>query len=231
MPAIPATPVADINTRHEPALAHHVQQGIAWLSASAEGENTAALSYAALELRFAIERIAVHYWATLLNGKLEERDLRDVESFKRIERRIYDLAGHQREIEGHFEFLRIVLRALKVDLPFDTPNIGWLSGYWDECSELCHIGWPLGCSVPELRKEAFTNLTEISNALAQHVNSVGWPMLPDAAFTELRNQFIAGKATQEDIQAHFEKIGLWAHVEYPDGRPAHFVGEPVAPRT
>jgi len=66
----------------------------------------------------------VHYWASLLSGNPEERDVRDIESFKRIERRIYELAGHQREIDGHFEFMRIVLRALKIDLQIETPNIG-----------------------------------------------------------------------------------------------------------
>ena len=222
--------MADIKTQHEPDLAHHVQQGLAWLSASAEGENTAALSYAAFELRFAVERIAVHYWAALLNRKLEEHDLLDIESFKRIERRIYELAGHQKEIDGHFEFMRIVLNALKINQQFHTPNIGKLSNYWHECSELCHIGWPLGSSVPEVRKQAFSKLTEISNALQQHVSSLGWPVIQDTAFTELRNQFIKGNATIDDVHAYFEKVGLWARAEYPDGRPAHFIGEAVAPR-
>ena len=223
--------MADIKTQHEPNLAHHVQQGQAWLSASTEGENTAALSYAAFELRFAVERIAVHYWAALLNRKPEEHDLLDIESFKRIERRIYELAGHQKEIDGHFEFMRIVLNALKINQQFYTPNIGKLSKYWQECSELCHIGWPLGSSVPEVRKLTFSKLTKISNALQQHVNSLGWPVLQDAAFTDLRNQFIAGNATFEDVLAYVEKTGLWASAEYSDGRPAHFVGEAVTPRT
>lgn len=109
--------MADVSTQHNPDLAHHVRQGIAWLSASAEGENTAALSYAAFELRFAIERLAVHYWRALLNRKPEEQDFRDIESFKRVERRIYALAGHQREIDAHFEFMRIVFGAMKIDAP------------------------------------------------------------------------------------------------------------------
>ena len=79
--------MTDVGTHHQPGLAHHVRQGVAWLSASGEGENTAALSYAAFELRFAVERLAVHYWATLLDRKPEEQDLREIESFKRIERR------------------------------------------------------------------------------------------------------------------------------------------------
>jgi hypothetical protein len=219
-----------VKTKHEPALAHHVEQGIAWISASADGENTAALSYAALELRYAIERISLHYWA-LLHRQPEDRDLRDIESFKRMERRIYDLAGNQKEIERHFQFMRVTLRALKIEKQLNTPNISRLSNYWDRCSELCHISWPFfGSSEPELRKQALSNLTEISDALTQDVTSLDWPLVHDAAFTELRDQFVAGSATAEDVQAHFERTGLWARVVYPDGRPAHFVGTAVPPR-
>lgn len=126
--------MADISTHHKPDLAHHIRQGIAWLSASAEGEDTAALSYAAFELRFAIERLAVHYWRVLLNRKPAEQDLRDIESFKRIKGRIYELAGHQKEIDGHFEFTRVVLRAMKIDATLHTPQIGRLSSHWHECT-------------------------------------------------------------------------------------------------
>lgn len=221
--------MADVSTQHQPELAHHVRQGEAWLAASAEGENTAVLSYAAFELRFAVERLAVHYWAALLDRKPEEHDLRDIESLKRIERRIYELAGHQREIDGHFQFMRIVLGAMKIDMPLHTPKIGELSRYWHECSGLCHIAWPLSCSVPEVRKIAYTTLTEISRSLSAHVSSLGWPVLKDAAFTELRNRFIDGNATPEDVLAHVQRTGLWARAVFTDGRPAQFVGEPVAP--
>ena len=221
--------MADVSTQHNLDLAHHVRQGVAWLSASAEGEYTAALSYAAFELRFAVERLAVHYWATLLNRKPEEHDMRDIEFFKRVERRIYELAGHQKEIDGHFEFMRIVLGAMKIDTPFHTPKIGELSKFWHECSELCHIAWPLSCSVSEVRRLAFANLIEISQSLSAHVSSLGWPVLKDAAFTELRNKFIAGKVSASDVLAHVQQTGLWARAEFPDGRPSQFVGEPVAP--
>jgi hypothetical protein len=210
-------------------LAHHVRQGIAWLSKSAEGENTAALSYAAFELRFAIERLAVHYWRALLNRRPEEQDFRDIRSFKRIERRIYELAGHQREIDGHFEFMRIILVAMKIDAPFHTPQIGDLSRRWHECSELCHIAWTLACSVPEVRKIGFATLTEISQSLSAHVSSLGWPILQDTSFADLRNRFIAGEASSEDVLAYIQRTGLWARAEFPEGRPAQFVGDPVAP--
>ena len=217
----------DVGTHHQLELAHHVRQGVAWLSASGEGENTAALSYAAFELRFAVERLAVYYWATLLDRKLEEQDLREIESFKRIERRIYELAGHQREIDGHFAFMRIVFDAMKIDAPSHTPQIGALSKYWHQCSELCHIAWPLSCAVPEVRTAAFSMLTEVAEVLSTHVQSLGWPVLKDSAFVELRNRFIAGEATAEDVLAHVQRTGIWARAEYTDGRSPHFVGDPV----
>lgn len=219
----------EVSMHHQPDLAHHVRQGVAWLSASADGENTAALSYAAFELRFAVERLAIHYWATLLDRKPEEQELRDIESFKRVERRIYDLGGHQQEIDGHFAFMRIVLDAMKINMQFDTPKIGALSKYWHDCSELCHIAWPLSCSVQEARKAAFAALTEIAKSLSAHVQSLGWPVLKDASFTELRNRFIAGKATKDEVLAHVERTGIWARIEFNDGRAPQFVGEPVPP--
>ena len=75
----------DVGIHHQPELAHHVRQGAAGLSANGEGDNTAALSHAAFELRTAVERLAAHYWATLLDRKPEKQDLREIESFKRVE--------------------------------------------------------------------------------------------------------------------------------------------------
>lgn len=221
--------MTDISIQHRPGLEHHIHQGMAWLSASAEGENTAAISYAAFELRLAVERLAVHYWATLLDRKPEDHDLRDIESFKRVEHRIYELAGHQREIDGHFEFMRVVLGALKINTPLDTPKIGRLSKYWHDCSEFCHIAWPLSCSIPEMRKTAFSILTDVAQSLSTQVASLGWPVLKDAAFAELRRRFLAGELKADDVLAYVKRTGLWAKVEYTDGTPSHFVGEPVPP--
>lgn len=221
--------MAKISLRHRNDLAHHIAQGRAWLAESAEGENTAPLSYAAFELRFGVERLAVHYWVSLLNRKPEVNDFKDMGSFKTIERRIYELAGHQKEIDGHFEFMRIVLGALKIDASFLTPKIGKLSNYWHDCSVLCHIGWPLACTVSEVRKAAFTSLSEIAEALSAQVASMGWPVLKDAEFADLRNQFVRGDATTQDVLAHIQRSGLWARADFPDGRSTQFVGEPVAP--
>lgn len=217
----------DVSTHHQPELAHHVRQGAAWLSASGEGENTSALSYAAFELRLAVERLAVQYWAVLLDRQLEAQDLREIHSFTRVERRIYELAGHQREIDGHFAFMRVVFDAMKIDEPFHTPKVGALSKYWRECSELCHIAWPLSCTVQEVRTNAFFMLTEVAEVLSTYVQSMGWPVLKDAAFAELRNRFVAGEATAADVLAHVKQTGIWARVRYTDGRSPRFVGKPV----
>lgn len=219
----------EVAINHKPELAHHINQGVAWLSISAEGENTAALSYAAFELRFAVERLGIYYWATLLGQNPEEKDLRNIESFKRVERRIYDLAGHQKQIDGHFAFMRIVLGAMKIEVPLHTPKIGALSKYWHECSELCHISWPLSCSVPEIRKSAFSTLTEIAESLFIHEKSLGWPVLKDSEFAILSRKFIAGEITTEGVLAHVQRTGLWAKTEFTDGRQPEFIGKAVPP--
>ncbi len=216
-----------ISTSHQPGLAHHVTQGRAWLEISAEGENTAALSYSAFELRFAIERLAIHYWATLLQRRPEEHEMRDIKSLKQMERRIYELAGHQREIDGHFEFMRIVLEALKIEVPLITPKIGNLAKYWHECSELCHIAWPLSCSVAEVRQAAYLFLSAVAEELSVQIKSMGWPTLQEQGFAELRDRYIRGTATKADVLDAIARSGLWARVEYPDGREPHFLGEPV----
>lgn len=221
--------MANINTQHKTDLAHHLRQGTAWLAASANGEHTAALSYSAFELRFAVERLAVHHWAILLDRPIEENDMRDIEKFSRVQNRVYELAGHQKEIDGHFAFMRIVLDAMKIDIPLITPKIGELARCWHECSELCHIAWPLSCSATEVRKAAFLRLTEIAQSLATQVSSLGWPALRDAAFQALRNDFITGKASADDVLSYIRERGIWARAEFPDGRPSQFIGEAVPP--
>lgn len=217
----------DVSTHHRPELEHHVRQGLAWLLVSGEGENTAALSYAAFELRFAVERLAVHYWAVLLDREPEAQDMLAITSFKNVERKIYELAGHQGQIDKQFAFMRVVLGAMKIDVPFLTPKISVLSNYWHECSELCHIAWPLSCALPEVRTAAFSKLSEVADVLSTYVQSLGWPMLKDSGFAELRNRYVAGSATEQDVIEHLQRVGVWARAEFNDGRAPHFVGEPV----
>jgi hypothetical protein len=223
--------MTQLATRHQPGLAHHVHQGLAWLEQCNGGVNTAALSYAALELRYAIERLAVHYWRTLLDRSLDSDDLRTIASFKRIERRIYDLAGHQREIDAHFEFMRAFVSALKLDGPLRTPHLGRMASYWDDCSELCHIAWPLASGSEEAQREAFSKLEEIAEELKQLVESAGWPILREAGIVDLRDRFVRGEASIEDVNAYMRRVGVWAKVEFPDGRSSQFVGEAIPPNS
>ncbi len=150
-----------IAIKHSPALSHHVDQALAWLDACAEGENTPALSYAALELRYAIERIAIHYWYALLDRPVTDDDLRDVASFKALEGRIYELAGHQRQIDAHFEFMRVFLSELKIEAPLEAPKIGRLSAAWHDCSEVCHVGWPMSSAVEGVAAATLTRLRQV----------------------------------------------------------------------
>jgi hypothetical protein len=219
----------DSAPKHSTELEHHVRQGLAWLASSADGENTAALSYAALELRFAVERLGVHYWLALLDRIPEEADFKTLESFKRIEQRIYELGGHQRHIDLHFAFMRVVLKALKLDADFLTRDVGLLSKYWHQCSAMCHIAWPLSSGDIDVKTQAFLTLTEIAEALAIQVRSLGWPILRDVAFAALRNDFLTGKASEADVQSHIRSRGLWARNEFDDGRPSQFVGEAIPP--
>lgn len=221
--------MGELAQQHQADLAHHVRQARTWLDQANQGTHTVALSYAALELRYAIERLAVHYWRILLNRALTNEELDRVGQFKFVEHQIYDLAGHQREIDGHFEFGRIYLGALQIDVPMQTPQINALSRHWHDCSEVCHIGWTLASSAQELQATTFAGLVEIADLLARHAASLSWLMFHEPALLALRDRFIAGQADANDVVEHMRSGGVWARVEYPDGRPPQFIGVPIPP--
>ena len=209
--------------------AQHIEQARAWLALSECGSHTTALSYAALELRFAIERLALEYWRAILNRPVTEADLHTASSFKRIERQIYDLAGHQREINLHFEFMAMLVAELKIDVPVVAPQLGRLSSYWHECSELCHVVWPIASSAPQLSQKVFHGLTEMVEEVALPNSSVRWGTFHEEKLDKLRNEFVAGRASLDEARAYLRSVGVWAKVDYPDGRPSHFVGEAIPP--
>jgi hypothetical protein len=211
-------------------LPHHVAQGVMWIENSGGGANTVALSYAAFEFRLAIERLALQLWAELSTGIGEEIDFSDIRSFKRIEKRIYELGGHQKEINRHFEFMADLLTLLKIPATLVTPDIGKLSRYWHDCSELCHVGWSLACGDPKVVLSAVEALVEIRDfLLAQMRGWVTWPMARDEEFRKLRDSFVSGQANADHLRAYLEKVGVWARVEFKDGRPPQFVGEAIPP--
>jgi hypothetical protein len=214
-----------------PDLKHHVMQASAWLAQSSEGANTVALSYAAFEFRLAIERLGIHYWAELLSRPLEEKDFRNISSFKRIENRIYELAGHQKEIDGHFEFMRVVLRLLKIDRKLPTPKLGLFSKYWHRCSELCHISWSLASGDSQLVAGSYEELRVVEALLIEQLTDLtGWPRIADSSFVDLKTSFVNGLANTEDVQRYLEERGVWARSEYNNGRPSQFVGQPSPPK-
>jgi len=191
---------------------------------------TAALSYATFEFRLAIERLALHYWRQLLGRRPEGEDLRDIRSFKKIEQRIYALGGHQREINGHFEFMRFVFKLGEIKFDFVTPNLGEFAKQWHNCSELCHISWTLSCSVPQLQIAALRTLKSIEKSLTEQIGGLAsWPIIHDPTFAGLRDRYVAGEANSGDIGAYLKKVGFWARAEYKDGRPSEFVGKAIAP--
>jgi aminoglycoside/choline kinase family phosphotransferase len=221
--------MAQIATKHNRALTHHVDQAVAWLEQSGEGSSTSALSYAALELRYGIERLAIHYWYALLGRPLKDGDLRDTASFKTLEGKIYELAGHQQKIEAHFQFMRVFMSELKIEVPLETPQIGQLSSAWHDCSEVCHVGWPLASDAPNVASITYARLGVIAGTLKKYVASLGWPVLSDPTIVSLRDKFVTGKASADDIRAHMRNVGVWAKVDYPDGKPSHFIGEAIPP--
>lgn len=221
----------DIKTTHEAALNHHVVQGEAWLLASESGAQTAALSYAALEFRFAIERLAIHYWRQLLDRTPTDKELDALGSFKSVEKQIYDLAGHQLEIDRHFDFMRIVTSAMSIPIPLHTPNIGLLSRYWHFCSELCHIGWPLASKVQELRVKMYTRLSEVPEELKRNVKSLGWPLIKDDSFSAIRADYIAGCIDSAAVLEHIQRIGVWAAYQAPGESELQVLGTPVPPKS
>jgi hypothetical protein len=211
-------------------LRHHFVQGATWLQESDHGTNTAALSYAAFEFRLTIERLALHYWRQLLERRPEREDFRDIRSFKRIEQRIYALGGHQREINGHFEFMRIVTNMLEIKGDLTTPDLGQLANHWHSCSELCHISWTLSCGVPQMQVAALESLKSVEKFITEQIGGLAsWPIIHDPAFADLRDRYVAGKITPGDIEAYLKTVGLWTRIEYKDGRPSEFVGKAIAP--
>lgn len=220
-----------VTDTHNSALPHHVKQARGWLKKSNQGHRTAALSYAALEARYAIERLAVYYWVCLLNRPLTLAEAEQITTYKKLERRLYKLGGHQKQIDGTFAFMRAVLSVANISYNLPTPNLGKLSEAWQSCSEVCHVAWPLGCSAEGVAGETYTVLSNICALLDPLVEGeiLGWPVIEDAGFAALRDKFVAGKATAVDVKAYADKFGLWARIHDEQDRPVRFLGEAIPP--
>ncbi len=107
-------------------VGHHFTQACLWLNGATSPADTTAVSYAAFELRLEVERIGVEYLKAVNGGRIEQDDLRVIESFKRLENRIYRQDGHQAEIDRKLEFLGIFFEALRVPIKLVRPDFGRL---------------------------------------------------------------------------------------------------------
>ena len=214
-------------TRHL-GLNYHVEEGAAWLAASDAGSRSTMLAYAAFELRLALERLMLEYLVRIEGNQLTADSLKLLSSIKRVENRIYELEGHQREIDRKFEVFEILFDMLQVPFMLAKPQFGDLSRYGHECSDLCHVTWTLyGASNDQkILADAFRRLSEIHAYLKTHTGQlVTWPAFAEPAAQQLERRHIAGDASADDVRAHFRKRGVWAATTRPDGTSEFVVKE------
>lgn len=212
------------------AIGYHLAEGEAWLAASNNGEHTTPLAYAAFELRLEIERVALELLARM--QQLTADDWDTLQSFGRMEARIYQLEGHQRHLDRKIAFSNIMLEALQVPWRLQPINLGELRRAWHECSELCHITWSLIAATraaDSARQELFDGLSKVQAMLRSIVDrGIAWPRLEDPSFLELQERFINEQATKDEVLEWFGSHGLWARTVWPDGT-ADFTGISIPP--
>lgn len=204
--------------------------GRAWLAASGNGDYTTPLAYAAFELRLEIERIAVELFGKI--QRLTPEDRNTLQSFDKIEKRIYQLEGHQRQLDRKIELSNLMLEALQLDWRLQPINLGRLRRSWHDCSELCHISWSLVSATPSAAsfcRDVYGNLSDIQGNIRSIVDrGITWPIINDVSFVALQERFINEQATKGDVLDWFAARGLWARVVKPDGT-AEFVGVSIVP--
>jgi hypothetical protein len=210
-------------------LDYHVAEAEAWLEASASGSKTTHLSYAAFELRLAVERMLFQYLVGIAPDQMAPEMLRL--KAKQVEQRIYQLGGHQKSIDARFRFVEIMFDLLGEPDTLARPNIGKLTSYWHDCSELCHVAWTFGSE--RLGLEAQRAVYEQLRAIADQMRSlvtqvVAWPRLGAPWVDELQEQFARGDVTEEEVRVRLHDVGLRARIEYRDGESELF-GEAVPP--
>lgn len=220
--------ISHLTLSHVNTLAHHVAQCEAWLALSGAGTNTTPLSYAALELRYAIERLAVHYWAGMVAGTPDESELLEIGSFKKIEARIYELAGHQLKINRGFDFAELLSSILGIKLALARPNMPLLRRHWHTCSEVCHIGWALATSVPDFVLKTHAELDTARLDIAAMVSGYqGIPRLDGSKMHQLQRDFIEGRIGEQEVREFVKAEGLNATFAAKPGAQETAVGTPI----
>jgi hypothetical protein len=214
-------------------IGYHCAEAELWLAASNSGVNTTPLSYAAFELRLEIERIAVELLLRIQGGRLLPEDVHSLGTFRRLEDRIYELAGHQRAIDRKVEFINLMLTALQLEQPLQRIHVGDLKEAWHDCSKLCHVEWSLIVDSPtsaEVADEAFGIISDIQRRVRSIVdNGVTWFKLADQSFADLQERYVSGQVDAEYVRTWFAERGLWSTITGPDGAVS-FVGVPIPPQ-
>jgi len=210
-------------------IGYHVAEAEAWLDASENGARTTLLAYAAFELRLEIERIALELLARIRGDQLLAEHYATIRSFDRMERRIYDLEGHQLELDLKVAFLNVLLEQLKLETRIQPINLGRLRRSWHECSELCHVSWSLLVDSPNqgsVIADKYLAMSEIRQFVRTIVdNGIGWPRIADPTFADLQARYVARTANDDDVRAWARERGIYA-TETKSG-VTEFVGVPV----
>jgi len=220
--------VAQLSLHHSRTLTHHIAQADAWLALSSDGMNTVPLGYAALELRYAIERLAVHYWAGLVAGTQDEAELLAIGSFNKIEARIYELAGHQRQIDRALAFAQLLCGLLGIVVPQGRPSMPTLRKHWHTCSEVCHIGWalvapeaPVGVDTYKELRSAHADVLEMANGY----NAM--PRLNNPGLHALQRGYIEGTVSDDDVRSYVAREGLKAEYIPPGASAGTPIGKAI----
>jgi hypothetical protein len=119
-------------------LDYHVAEARAWLGLGTDGQAFTPLAYAGFELRLAIERILLQYLYSSDPAGLKTEALRL--TGKKLERRIYQVAGNQRQVDARIRVVEILFEMLGKPGTLARPRLGDLARDWEYCSGFCPCG-------------------------------------------------------------------------------------------
>jgi hypothetical protein len=216
----------EIPTDRDVTAAFHLAAGSQWLMATDEGRNSNALAYCGFEFRLALERVALELLLHIRrNEELTDTDIKAMSKVGNMRNRIYALVGHQQKINRQVEFMNIILEALKQSFRISSVDLGKLSRYWSDCSELCHmqISKEYSWDREEGRQSAYKELLDIKAFLQDAIQGLTWFSTYDYA-QDLLKRYVEGLVTKDEILNKFRETGIYATLTMPDGTVQTFPG-------
>jgi hypothetical protein len=217
-------------TRHSD-IGYHLAEAEAWLAASEGGRRTTPLAYAAFELRLETERVALELLMRVRGDQLLREDVQTIRKFRRMQDRIYKLAGNQRVLDRKVAFYNVLLGAMQVPLRVHSVNLGELQRGWETCSAFCHIMFSLAAAIPDsnVGEVGFKEVTDVQRFVRSVVDSgVTWPQVHHPGFVALQHKYARGEIGDADVLEWVRARGLWGQTVHPDGRK-EFFGVPIPP--